>query len=823
MKNISILLGLCTASLVFGQVGINTTTPTSTLDIRGSVAAQYNSTTLTSYPMTDTDFHVAYNGTANSAFTLPASQAGAANFKGRLYTIKNNSAFTVTVTPNGTETINGTANTIVAPNQSVTLINTGLTGTAATWEIVGKASSGSVTASNGLTAVSNDIRLGGTLSGTTDINQAGFGLNLSDYSNTSSQSPLLTLRRARGTVALPTAVQAADRLGAISFTGYSSLFGTQASIIAQATEIFTAGGNGSALSFHTVPNGSLGMLERMRIDNTGYMGMGTTTPSARLNIVNEGGPDASDDIVIKTYGTTSPAFIGIKTKGTIAIPTNLANNDFMGAFYLGGRVGGTEQAVLSGITSYYKGATGAESDTEMRFLTSAAERMTINSAGNVGVGIIAPKTRLHINGTASATGLTTPNSSGMAITGNASNNPTVYWETANSFVNNVIAAQYDEYGNLSFYGKNNSGTANTTVDPILNLSTLSSKVGIGSFSYQSGLTVSNGNVIDPDKSVIEIRNIANTTAYPKIFFNSFNGSVGSETAIASGRVLGELTFGGYSGGGYPAMSRLRSTFLGGTNLSDLAFTTSGSATPQLYVASYGFVGVQTSAPVNRFTVNTTVATDPSFGLTFNDQSRFIMVPQINNNADYNAISRSGDTGMYFYSATGAPINGASPSTTRGLIIAPYQTGAVGARGIKILENGNVGIGTTTAPSTLTVVGTAEKTGGGSWSTPSDARVKKNVQNYSKGLKEILAIRPVTFQYNGKADYKADGKTYVGVIAQEIEKVLPSTVTINERGGIKDLRQYDGSELTYTLINAIKEQQAQIKELKDEVEKLKSRK
>lgn len=101
-------------------------------------------------------------------------------------------------------------------------------------------------------------------------------------------------------------------------------------------------------------------------------------------------------------------------------------------------------------------------------------------------------------------------------------------------------------------------------------------------------------------------------------------------------------------------------------------------------------------------------------------------------------------------------------------------------------------------------GDANKIGNAFWSTFSDERVKQNVQNYTLGLNEVLAIRPVSFQYNGKGLDKADGKTYIGILAQEIEKILPGTVTKIAAGGFTDLRQYNGSELTYTIINAVKE-------------------
>lgn len=132
-------VALLSSSIAFaqaGNIGVNTANPGSTMDINGSVAAKYNAVTAALYNLTATDFHVSYNGTANATFNLPAAISGNGNFKGRMYTIKNNTNFTITVNSATPETINGNASVPVPANQSVQLINTGLTGANPTWEVV---------------------------------------------------------------------------------------------------------------------------------------------------------------------------------------------------------------------------------------------------------------------------------------------------------------------------------------------------------------------------------------------------------------------------------------------------------------------------------------------------------------------------------------------------------------------------------------------------------------------------------------------------------------------------------------------------------------
>ncbi|WP_223609283.1 hypothetical protein [Chryseobacterium sp. OSA05B] len=181
-KNFTTLLkvvGLLTASIAFaqsGNIGVNTLNPGSTMDINGSLAANYTAVNTTPYTLTATDFHVSYNGSSNAVFTLPSAINGIGNFKGRIYTIKNNTNFTLTVNPAGSETINGNAGVSVSQNQSVQLISTGLTGAGSTWEIVSAGTS--LTANNGLNVLGNEMKLGGTLSQVTDIATAGNNLSI---------------------------------------------------------------------------------------------------------------------------------------------------------------------------------------------------------------------------------------------------------------------------------------------------------------------------------------------------------------------------------------------------------------------------------------------------------------------------------------------------------------------------------------------------------------------------------------------------------------------------------------------------------------------
>ena len=220
-------------------------------------------------------------------------------------------------------------------------------------------------------------------------------------------------------------------------------------------------------------------------------------------------------------------------------------------------------------------------------------------------------------------------------------------------------------------------------------------------------------------------------------------------------------------------------------------------TDSLFVT--GSIGIGTTTPISQLS-NTAVNTIGAngVGVQANSFSWAANAPNGYAGLIYNNDNTSGQ---------GLAVKVNATLGTQRLLDLSVGTQNISGNTIMVVKaDGTVGILTGAPTSTLSVNGTADKAGGGNWGTFSDARVKQNVQNYTLGLKEILAIRPVSFQYNGKGVYKADGATYVGILAQEIEKILPGTVTKIAAGGFTDLRKYDGSELTYTLINAIKEQQ-----------------
>jgi hypothetical protein len=139
---------------------------------------------------------------------------------------------------------------------------------------------------------------------------------------------------------------------------------------------------------------------------------------------------------------------------------------------------------------------------------------------------------------------------------------------------------------------------------------------------------------------------------------------------------------------------------------------------------------------------------------------------------------------------------------------------------KVAASGNVGIGTTSPAYQLQLsTDSAAKPTSALWTIASDERIKENITPYTKGLTDLLKINPVNYDYNGLGGFKK-GKGGVGIIAQEIINILPDSVSsikakLNEDDKDEiDILNFNGHELTYVLINAIKELKAEIELLKN---------
>ncbi len=110
----------------------------------------------------------------------------------------------------------------------------------------------------------------------------------------------------------------------------------------------------------------------------------------------------------------------------------------------------------------------------------------------------------------------------------------------------------------------------------------------------------------------------------------------------------------------------------------------------------------------------------------------------------------------------------------------------------------------------------------SFETSSDLRFKTSIQPLKNALEKVSQLNPVTFKWSKlyKESLKRNGgdeSTHVGLIAQEVEKVIPEIVTKWEQDGVTDYRAIDYARLVPYLIESIKALKAKVEELDHKLE------
>ena len=134
------------------------------------------------------------------------------------------------------------------------------------------------------------------------------------------------------------------------------------------------------------------------------------------------------------------------------------------------------------------------------------------------------------------------------------------------------------------------------------------------------------------------------------------------------------------------------------------------------------------------------------------------------------------------------------------------------------QGGHVSIGSDAAPgATLHVYGDIIASG---TITPSDARLKENVTTVSAALETLTQLRGVTFNWREDSEHrigKVPEKKQIGMIAQEVEAVIPDAVHTTGDG----YKGVNYQSLTGLFIEAIKDQQSQIEQQRVDYEVLKA--
>ena len=142
-------------------------------------------------------------------------------------------------------------------------------------------------------------------------------------------------------------------------------------------------------------------IERMRIDSSGNVGIGTSSPAQRLDL---GTGSLNVGAYIFTGAGVSTGDVAIELGANRSASGNsyfdfhsTSGSDFESRILRNSGVNGGLQMLNSGLGELQLNQIGASPIT---FLTSATERMRIDSSGNVGIGTNSPGAKLDINGLA---------------------------------------------------------------------------------------------------------------------------------------------------------------------------------------------------------------------------------------------------------------------------------------------------------------------------------------------------------------------------------------------------------------------------------------
>ena len=536
------------------------------------------------------------------------------------------------------------------------------------------------------------------------------------------------------------------------------------------------------LSVNTLTSGTL--TEKMRIDTSGNVGIGTNSPSTysstykkvlsigltdqnltlgayyqggtgQYSIINSstGTASAGADLAFQAgssetmritssgnvgIGTNSPSYSLVVSKNQNAATVfQLVNNNTgaSAASILQSQIGASSyvnysafaaynQIVGSGITTQY-----IDFDTQIFRTTGGSERMRIDSSGNMGIGTTSSLDKLTVNGAIKVYG-----SSGL--------------QTGTIAANTMFLDYYGGTGRFLSYG------ANTTTN--------------GTFSWyqgksdnSSGQTVmaidSNGNVgigTTSPSGKLEIDQNYNAGS-PSLYLNQPVATWGTTSLFQSYRFI--QTNSAATDGNFRAFH----VGAGGVGI--------GYATPPAYGSSdalyvNGRVGIGTTAPAGTLQVVGTIRTGAG--------------PTDATNA----------TIAMYNDGTGASIEafqGNDATVKRNLWLNAY--------------GGNVGIGTATPSEKLNVSGNILASG--NITAYSDIKLKTNITTIDNALDKVSRMRGVMFT---RKDTGAKG---TGVIAQEMQEVLPEVVQDGETLSVAY------GNIVGVLIEAIKELKAEIEQLK----------
>jgi hypothetical protein len=213
-------------------------------------------------------------------------------------------------------------------------------------------------------------------------------------------------RKARGTIGAPTAVQNGDSLAFFASRGYgaTTFSPMSGSMRIYATENWTDTANGTGMNFSTTANGTSTSVPRITVNSNGNIGIGTTGPSALLEVSNAVSGVPANMWMTSYTNAINPYYMARRARGTSGAPAAVQNGDGLAGFYGEGRgttafgpgfAGGMTVQAAQNWTDTAHGTALTFTTTPIN-ATTAATRMTIAANGDIGIGTTTPEGTVEV-------------------------------------------------------------------------------------------------------------------------------------------------------------------------------------------------------------------------------------------------------------------------------------------------------------------------------------------------------------------------------------------------------------------------------------------
>jgi hypothetical protein len=546
----------------------------------------------------------------------------------------------------------------------------------------------------------------------------------------------------------------------LSGTGSPAIASSNDNIVTVVQSVGSTQGNVGTLTSHPLVLLS-GNTERVRIDSSGNVGIGTSSPAVKLHVSHTDGA---------TNTRLAGASYAVRVQSIAATGASVEATDQSESTYQPLLVGGSQ----------------------VQFTIAGGENMRLDSSGRLGIGTTSPGAKLDVFGPASVTSFTGTSRLGVTVRGSTG---------------------ATDYSGIDFIGNSQS-------NPVARVAVLSTASGSSlqfgtSNSYASGITNTaltidfNGNVgigTASPGATLEVT-APTTNGVVRLGALQFKNSSGNYSAGADGINIfpfsdGVLYHDNYDGGfswrtGTSATERMRvnDTGLGIGTTPSVALHVSGPSVPVFIdstnsntyklgfrdsTTTRGYIGASSAA---EFTVASAAASerlrvDTAGNLLVNTTSAGGKITVVAG-TNYNGIRAYASSGGYVGVYGEHSLNGGT-----GYVAYFYNTGAGNGQYIA---------------------------NGGSWLAISDERQKEDVKDLD-ATERLMQLRPVDYLWKHQAASEEPDRRNLGFIAQEVQQVFPELVSTSPDGMLGV--EYTG--LIAPLVKALQEATQKIEALEARV-------